>query len=117
MTPAARRLLSVFRDLSPERAETLLEFAEFLKQKQVQETPVIDQPVVTERPANESVVKAIKRLSASYPMLDKAKLFNETSSLMTSHVMHGRPAVEVIDELEALFRRTYEQMLLETREP
>jgi len=29
---------------------------------------------------------------------------------MTQHVIHGRSAVEVIDELEILFRRHYEKL-------
>jgi hypothetical protein len=36
-------------------------------------------------------------------------MLNETSGLMTEHLMQGRPAPEVIDELEALFRRHYQQ--------
>jgi hypothetical protein len=31
----------------------------------------------------------------------------ETSSLMTAHIMRGRPAPDVIDDLEALFERYY----------
>ena len=56
------------------------------------------------------MVVAIKRLRATYPMLDPAKLLNETHDLMTQHVMQGRKAAEVIDELEVLFRRYYEQL-------
>ena len=55
----------------------------------------------------ESVIAAIKRLSATYPMLDKGKVFNDTSSLMSQHIIQGREAVEVIDELEALFQQEY----------
>jgi hypothetical protein len=40
-------------------------------------------------------------------MLDKAKLLNETSALMAQHVMQGRPAEEVIDELEIVFEMHY----------
>ena len=42
-------------------------------------------------------------------MLDRSRMLNETSSLMTQHVIHGRAAGEVIDELEQLFRRHYER--------
>ena len=42
-------------------------------------------------------------------MLDRAKLLNETSVLVSQHVIHGRDAREVIDDLEALFRRHYER--------
>lgn len=46
---------------------------------------------------------AIRRLSESYSMIDKSLLLTETSSLMTAHLMHGRDASDVIDELEVLF--------------
>ena len=59
------------------------------------------------RPKEESVVGAIKRLSHSYFMLDRSAMLNDTSSLMGAHVLQGRPASEVIDELEALFARHY----------
>jgi hypothetical protein len=54
-------------------------------------------------------VKAIKRLMATYPMLDRDKLLHETSGHMTRHVIHGKPAAEVIDELEAMFAQHYER--------
>lgn len=53
------------------------------------------------------MIKAIKRLRETYPMIDRAKLLNETSALMNQHLIHGRAATEIIDELEALFRRHY----------
>ena len=42
-------------------------------------------------------------------MLDKAKMLHESSTLMTQHVMQGRAAADVIDDLEAVFRRYYEE--------
>lgn len=68
------------------------------------------------RPEEESVVAAIKRLSESYHMLERSALLTETSSLMTAHVMHGRTADEVIDDLEALFQRHYEELVAKLRE-
>ena len=56
------------------------------------------------------MVKAIKRLTATYHMIDRDRLLNETSSLMTAHVIHGRKAAEVIDELEVLFQRHYQEL-------
>jgi hypothetical protein len=44
-------------------------------------------------------------------MLDKPQLLNETSVLMTQHVMQGREAEEVIAEMEALFERFYQDLL------
>jgi hypothetical protein len=104
------RLREILGRLSDEQAQQLLEYAEFLLAKHGDEnTP--SEPLAIARPEVESVVVAIKRLRATYPMLDPAKLLNETHDLMTQHVMQGRKAVEVIDELEVLFRRHYEQRL------
>ena len=108
MTREQKRLIAIFRDLPPGQAATLLEFAEFLHARTAAEGLPAQALVVMPRPENESVVRAIKRLSASYPMLDKGKMFSDTSSLMTQHVMQGKPAPAVIDELEALFQRHYD---------
>ncbi len=106
-----KRLLKIFRALGPEDRETLMAFGEFLASRAREASPRPMEPHPIPRPPKETVVGAIKRLSASYPMLDKAALLNETSMLMAQHVMHGRPAEEVIDELEVLFRRHYERYL------
>lgn len=118
-----KRLRKLYRNLNPQDQVALLRFAEFLA---VSSTPVAEpmvefpQPENISRPTQESVVKAIKRLVATYPMVDRERLLNETSSLMTAHVIHGKAAVDVIDELEALFGQHYailkaefEQRLLE----
>lgn len=101
------RLVQLFNRLPTTERETLLAFAEFLVSRSAM--PVDITPKLSERPAQESVVAAIKRLSASYHMLDRSKMLHETSALMTEHLMQGRPAPEVIDELEALFRRHYQK--------
>jgi hypothetical protein len=44
-------------------------------------------------------------------MLDKAKMLNETSALMAQHIMQGRDAEEVIDELEQVFATHYERLV------
>jgi hypothetical protein len=41
-------------------------------------------------------------------MLDRAKLINETAALMSQHLVQGRTAIEVIDDLEALFLHHYQ---------
>ena len=105
-----RRLARIFRSLNAQDQQTLLRFAEFLARSQeeadAEEKPLLE-PTHLPRPANESVVGAIKRLSLSYHMLDRSAMLNETSTLMASHVLNGRPAKEVIDGLEALFARYY----------
>ena len=110
MSNIEKRLREILGRLSNEQAQQLLEYAEFLLAKHGDEnTP--SEPLAIARPEVENVVAAIKRLRATFPMLDPAKLLNETSGLMTQHVMQGRNVVEVIDELEVLFRRHYEQLL------
>ena len=113
MKKKEKELLQHFSQLSEVQQQTLLQFAEFLVQKadnnEVNEP--VPEPVLQDRPAEESVVAAIKRLTASYPMLDRDKLFNETSTLMTKHVMQGHEAHLVIDELELVFERHYRQLL------
>ncbi|MEW6330459.1 MAG: Crp/Fnr family transcriptional regulator [Pseudomonadota bacterium] len=115
----AKRLAGILRKLPAAQAEMLLEFAEFLLQRQGAagvepgagaEAPEIPAPVGIPRPVEETVVKAVKRLRATYPMLDARKLLNQTSDLMTQHIVQGREAVEVIEELEILFRSHYEKL-------
>lgn len=107
---AERRLAKIYRSLEPEDQNTLLAFGEFLASRNttnVQETEGPLEPEQIPRPEQESVVGAIKRLSRSYFMLDRSLMLNDTSSLMGAHVLQGRPAGEVIDELESLFARYY----------
>lgn len=100
-----RRLESIFKQLPPQDRETILSFAEFLFAQKSQAPPV--KPQIKPPPPNESVIAAIKRLSQSYPMLDKSKMFDETSNLMSEHILKGRDSVEIIEELEAIFLRHY----------
>ncbi|MBT8438334.1 MAG: Crp/Fnr family transcriptional regulator [Gammaproteobacteria bacterium] len=108
-----RQLIKLFSRLDKNRQQQLLDFAEFLVEKPSQgngvDSEAAEKPVVVTRPDNESVIAAIKRLSKSYSMLNKDDILHETSDLMTSHVLKGRPAEEVIDELEILFVTHYEQ--------
>lgn len=106
MTSKERHLCSIFKQLPSTEQHTLLAFAEFLQTRKTT-TPTPMQPQILPRPPEESVIAAVKRLSKSYPMLDKAKMLDETSSLMTAHLLHGRDKVEVIDDLEALFLKHY----------
>lgn len=103
------RLREIFEDLPEDAQATLLDFAEFLAGRHPPSREAMGEPEDIPRPARESVVKAIKRLSATYPMLDRSRMLNETSALMSQHIMQGRSAGEVIDDLEALFRREYEE--------
>ncbi len=86
--------------------EMLLEYAEFLAQRRPR--PVERTPQEIPRPEKETVVAAIRRLTETFPMLDRAQLLSETSGLLAQHIVHGREAREVIDELELMFRRYFE---------
>lgn len=115
----AKRLYQLFAQLPVAQREQLLDYAEFLLARHgasAREALVpIPAPQNIARPAQESVIKAIKRLSATYPMVNRNKMLNETSLLMMQHVMHGRDAVEVIDDLEVLFREHYERLVKSER--
>lgn len=109
-----RHLTQLYRGLDEASRLTLLRFAEFLSATGheggagvLAQVPALAEPDLIPRPPVESVVGAIKRLSLSYPMLDRRRMLDETSILMAAHVLNGRPARDVIDELEALFARHF----------
>jgi hypothetical protein len=115
---AERKLLALFARLPVEGREQLLAFAEFLVERAAGQQAGTDdtadaptQPLEIPRPDAESVVAAIRRLSKTFPMLDREALLHDTSALMTSHVMQGRASEEVIDELEVVFRRHYRRLV------
>ena len=111
-----QRLLKLFRDLPAAQQEQLVSYAEFLAFRLQDPDSPPDQPDAADqapddipRPESESVIAAIRRLSKTFHMLNKDELLHETSALMTAHVMHGKPAPQVIDELEELFRQQYDR--------
>ena len=106
-TKRQNRLLKIADSLPEDQQAALLEFAEFLHSR-YGVVPETVEPLSIPRPAEENVINAIKRLTATYPMLDKDKLLNETSALMMQHLLQGQAASRVIDELESLFQRNYE---------
>lgn len=101
--------LKQIRSLSEEQQELLFAFTEFLAARGPKTASPPGLPLNIPRPPQEKVIHAIKRLRANYPMLDEAVLLNEVSEHLTSHLMLGRGATEVIDDLEALFRQHYEK--------
>ncbi|NCA69595.1 MAG: hypothetical protein EOM91_05700 [Sphingobacteriia bacterium] len=103
--------MRLFRALDATQQETLLAFAAFLHERgHAQGMPTRPrEPVPLPRPAEESVIAAIRRLSKTYDMLDRGAMLHETSALMSSHVLQGRAAAEIIDELEGLFERHYQE--------
>lgn len=111
MTGEEKNLLELYRALPQEERQTLRAFAEFLASRvSSPASSEVPSPVPIPRAEGETVIKAIKRLRATYPMLDPRKLLHETSHYVTQHVMQGRPAEEVIEELEIVFARHYEKL-------
>jgi len=131
LTEQEQTLLALFNNLTEQDAQTLLRFAEFLAnsdspieivdepETKLQEdepqrsvaTSSIPQPVPIERPAEEKVVDALKRMSATYPMLEKKKILDKASALVAQHVMFGQPAAVVINQIEEMFKKEYAQFV------
>ncbi|MGB1108939.1 MAG: hypothetical protein ACPG4N_01205 [Gammaproteobacteria bacterium] len=116
-SPEEDQLLRAFRQLSAGNRETLLSFAEFLVTRNEdevtdgkEEPQSVPKPQHEPRPLDETVVAAIKRLTRTYPMVERGLVFHEVSDLMTQHLVKGREARSVIDELEALFLARYRSM-------
>jgi len=113
-----RRLLRLFGALGREDKASLTAFAEFLANRSRREPPATEpvRPRDIRRPSRESVVAAIKRLSQTYFMLDRSAMLDQTSALMTAHVIQGRPAEQVIDDLEGLFSEHYRKLMTDQTE-
>jgi CDP-glycerol glycerophosphotransferase (TagB/SpsB family) len=111
-----QQLIQLFEGLDQQGRNSLLDYAEFLSNKSQQNVSAQDpqvkhEPVYQERPSEETVLAAIKRLRVSYFMIDTDGMINQTSSLMTQFMLQGRPASEVIDDLELLFKDHYQKYL------
>jgi len=120
MSDDGERLLEIFGALDASGRSMLLAFAEFLRTRAGSVTPPVAAArsavqgraesaalVPIPRPEKETVVAAIKRLRRTYSMLGRNAMLNEVYTLMNQHVLEGRPAQEVIDELEQAFERCY----------
>ena len=113
MSRNKKSLIEIFETLDTERQTSLFDFAEFLQSKGDLVVKKISEPIEIVRPDKETVVGAIKRLKQTYPMIDSMKVFSSASELMTDHMVKGRDAVEVIDEMEKIFEDFYSKMLKE----
>ncbi len=113
MKKSETKLLKQFRTLSEEAQFSVIQFCDFLSSQQASTAQDIAEPDIIPRPENESVVLAMRRLSKTYFMLDNDSILHEASSLMSQHVLQGREASEVIDQLEILFKKQYNALLSE----
>ena len=117
MKPEQQQLIDLFTGLDEGGRSSLLAFAEFLASRGRVPRVTASKPVVTvpapeniARPDDESIVAALKRLSKTYPMLDKSEMLGATSDMVATHVMQGSDPVGVIDQLEAVFSKHYSDL-------
>ncbi len=117
MSNTGQELLSLFEQLGASERHTLLAFAHFLASRgssgaagRVSAPVIIPEPEPIERPAQESIVAGLKRLSSTYPMLDKSEMLSATSDLVATNIMQGTDSARVIDELEEIFATHYRQL-------
>jgi len=113
-----KKIFSLIEQLSSADCDAVTSFAEFLLSRSgtsgmtlpaVPAAPAeIPEPEPIPRPDGERVVAAVKRLSKTYFMLGKSTMLGATSDLVTQHIMQGREANEVIDELERIFADQYQ---------
>ena len=113
-TKKNKKIGDIYDALSADARKSLMDFAEFLYERDVKPEEIAQEKLDIPRPEKETVVAAIKRLNLTYPMVDRKNVFHEASSLMTEHVMQGRDVAEVIDELETLFETKYQEHISES---
>lgn len=108
----SKRLISIYDGLDSSAQQSLMDYAEFLQSRAKagadSEPAGLQEPNLIPAQEGESVIQALKRLSSSYPMLDKSRLLNDTSVLVTEHTLQGRERDEVIAELELVFEQHYQ---------
>ena len=107
----SRELAELYDSLNDESRASLFDYAEFLVSRGGMVEREIGDPLEIPRPEEETVVGAIKRLKQTYPMIESMSVFSEASSLMTEHMINGRDATEVIDDMEKLFEEFYTRLL------
>ena len=113
MKNRSRELDALMSQLSDEHQQAVVDYTTFLAQQYKIKTPAEAdlKPIAIARPEPESVIAAIKRLKKTYYMLDTDGLLDETSSLMGQHILRGREASKVINELQSLFEAKYKKYL------
>ena len=109
MQDATQRIQAALGRLPEEQQAQLADFAEFLVERHGGELAASEpeEPVFQDPGPEETPVQAIKRLRATYPMLEARHLLDETSQIMSKRYLQNRPVDEVIAELEATFARHY----------
>ena len=113
-----RQLVKIFKSLDSANKDALIAFAEFLQIRSMPDSSELQnkqllstEPLDIPRPEKESVIKAIKRLSDTYPMVDKENILHPITDLMTAHMLQGKKANDVINELQEIFFKEYESLI------
>lgn len=106
---SSKRLIDFYKSLPSAQQAALLEYAEFLGSKYATAVIVPLEVYDIPRPDSETLIAALKRLRKTYPGLDNAGLLNQSSALMAQHLIQGREAKQVIDDLQVLFGKHYQQ--------
>ena len=93
--------------------QAIVDYATFMVQQYKIQTPLEAglKPKAIARHEQETVIGAINRLKKTYYMIDSYTLLDETSSLMGQHILRGREASAVINELQSIFQVKYEKYL------
>ncbi len=110
---AKTELLALIERLPEPALSSLAEFAGFLADKYPFEPEQVTVNPIP-RPETEGIIAAIKRLTKTYPMLDKKVVFDQTALAMSDHVLEDQDATHSIDRLERIFREAYEAYCLKT---
>jgi hypothetical protein len=108
-----REIKLLLAQLDDDHQQSIIDYANFLVQKYKTDNSGAGdlKPESIERPGQETVIAAIKRLKKTYYMLDTDSMLNQTSALMGQHILKGRKASDVIDELQSIFQTQYKQYL------
>ncbi|KPV41109.1 hypothetical protein AN478_04165 [Thiohalorhabdus denitrificans] len=126
MTENEKRILEALERLPAEQQKQLVDYAEFLVGRAGGEPGAgeadaaapgePESPRSVEKDPEEGPVQAIKRLRHTYPMLERSKLLDETTSIMAKRYLQDKPESEVIEELEEVFERHYRGYLRQFEE-
>jgi hypothetical protein len=101
-------LLKINKELTTQNQQSLLSYAQFLLSEQQPTSQPPQHPLTIPRPQTETVIGALKRLRKTYPMIDPDTVMDRTAELVTAHLIHGKPAADIIDQCEQVFLETYQ---------
>jgi len=102
------KLLASFEKLNDTDQSSVVSFAQFLVSQAPQhEELLFEKRLEILRPDEESVVAAIKRLAKTYPMVNQSDVMDKCAQLMSEHMLKGKDATSVINELEVVFTEQY----------